>query len=212
MFTGIIEEIATVRNISDRDAWLDVSFSDELKLGQSVACDGVCLTVVEMDQSGFRVELLEETKRLTSFYQLGQGSNVNVERAMKADDRFDGHIVQAHSEGVAVLCEVENEKVEMVNETKKQGNVEETVMTTWLMTFEVPSKLMKYMILKGIIILNGIALTLTSVDDEKAEIQVAIIPHTWDNTNLQYLKTGDKVNLETDVLAKYVERMVTHSK
>jgi riboflavin synthase len=201
VFTGIIEEISTVRSVSEWDIWIDVSFAQKLKHGQSVACDGICLTVVETDLTGFRVEVLEETKRLTSFHQLHEGSKVNVERAMKADDRLDGHIVQAHSEGVAVLREVKTE-----NNTSTSVDIK--IVRTWLMTYEVPRNLMKYMILKGIIVLNGIALTLTSVDDENAEIQVAIIPHTWENTNLQYLSEGYQVNVETDVLAKYVERII----
>ncbi len=207
MFTGIIEEIATVRSIAKSDIWIDVSFSAELVLGQSVACDGVCLTVVEMDAKGFRVEVLEETKRLTSFHQLEEGSHVNVERAMKATDRFDGHIVQAHSEGLGVLKTTEKETIN----DNLSTSVEIESVKTWIMTFEVPKKLMKYMILKGIIVLNGIALTLVSVNDEKSEIEVAIIPHTWENTNLHSLKEGDVVNVETDVLAKYVERMLKHS-
>jgi riboflavin synthase len=200
MFTGIIEEIGKVRELTSQGMWIDVTFSKELKLGQSVACDGVCLTVVEMDESGFRVDLLEETRRMTAFSELESGSLINVERAMKADSRFDGHVVQAHSEGVGTLKKARKER----NDRKDSKEDVET----FILTVEVPNYLMKYMILKGIVILNGIALTITSLDDEKWELEVAIIPHTWENTNLHALKPGAKVNVETDVLAKYVERLI----
>ncbi len=201
MFTGIIESVAQVRPISDREMWLNVDFSSELKLGQSVACDGVCLTVVEMDQQGFRVEFLEETKKVTSFDQLEEGWYVNVERAMKADDRFDGHMVQAHVEGVGKLESIDQER-------DSSAPVGMTKKNTWILTVEVPKALMKYMISKGIIILNGIALTIVDLDEQKSQVRVAIIPHTWENTNLSKLKEGAVMNVETDVIAKYVERMV----
>lgn len=192
MFTGIIEAVGQVRSISATDMWLDVDFSSELKLGQSVACDGVCLTVVDSDEEGFRVEFLEETKKLTSFGQLEEGKSVNVERAMKVTDRFDGHIVQAHVEGIAQLTEV----------------VQEREPDTWMLTVEVSKALMKYMISKGIIILNGIALTIVDLDEQRSQVRVAIIPHTWENTNLSELKEGAIINVETDVIAKYVENLV----
>lgn len=202
MFTGIIEEVGKVREMTPQGMWIDCSFAEELKLGQSVACDGVCLTVVETDEKGFRVDLLEETRRMTAFSDLQEGSLINVERAMKADSRFDGHVVQAHSEGVGILVKIQNEKFKMQNE----------MQNTWVLTVSVPQHLMKYMILKGIIILNGIALTITALDDEKGELQVAIIPHTWENTSLHALKEGAKMNVETDILAKYVERLGTFDK
>jgi len=185
MFTGIIEAVAKVRQVSPGSLWLDVSFASELKKGQSVACNGVCLTVVKIDRKGFQVKLLEETKRLTSFSQLNKNSRVNVERAMKVGDRFDGHIVLAHSEGVAEIVDVVEERV----------------------CLKVPKKLMRYMILKGIVILDGIALTLTKVDEKKSLIEVAIIPHTWENTNLSVLKAGDRMNVETDLVGKWIEKL-----
>lgn len=197
MFTGIIETTAKVRKITAQSVWLDVTFTRELKIGQSVACDGVCLTVVEKDRKGFRVDLLEETKRLTHFSELRRGSLVNVERAMSVRDRFDGHLVQAHSEGVGKVRKMKKEKGK-----RKKGN------ETWVLTVVVPKKLMKYMILKGIVVLNGIALTLTKVDDRRGEIEVALIPHTWKETNLHALKEGSKVNVETDLIAKYLERLL----
>lgn len=198
MFTGIIEKTAKLRKGASQSVWLDVSFAAELKIGQSVACDGVCLTVVEKDKKGFRVDVLQETRRLTHFSDLRVGSLVNVERAMKVQDRFDGHLVQGHSEGIGEIVKIEKEKVK--SQKGKQ---------TWIFAVKVPKKLMKYMILKGIIILNGIALTITKLDDKKHQVEVAIIPHTWKQTNLHVLKVGAKVNVETDLIAKYLERLIT---
>ncbi|MDF2379589.1 MAG: riboflavin synthase [Candidatus Gracilibacteria bacterium] len=224
MFTGIIEAVALIRSISDRDMWLEVPFACKLKLGQSVACDGVCLTVVEIDEQGFRVEFLEETKKLTNFGSLSSGLYVNVERAMKVNDRFDGHIVQAHVEGLGILMSVQRElgasqerdssvsSSSSSSSSSLQDATENSVgMTkgdTWLLTLEVSKELMKYMIHKGIVILNGIALTIVDLNEEKLQLRVAIIPHTWENTNLSRLQEGAVVNVETDVIAKYVERMV----
>jgi riboflavin synthase len=211
MFTGIIEEIGKVRELTTQGMWIDVTFSKELNLGQSVACDGVCLTVVEKDENGFRVDLLEETRRLTAFSGLKSGTLINVERAMKADSRFDGHIVQAHSEGVGTLISVSEEERDSSASSPSENlplRSEWKKVNTWLLTISVPKSLMRYMILKGIIILNGIALTITKLDDKKEEIEVAIVPHTWENTNLHALHPGDRVNIETDVLAKYIERLM----
>lgn len=193
MFTGIIEEVGKIRKVTSQGMWINVSFARELKLGQSVACNGVCLTVVEADRKGFAIELLEETKRRTSFVDSDKDSLVNLERAMKVGDRFDGHIVLAHSEGVGKVMKM---KVKMKNEDR-------------VMTLKVPKPLMRYMILKGIVVLDGIALTLTRVDDKKAEIEVAIIPHTWENTNLSFLKIGARVNVETDVVGKWIEKLAS---
>jgi len=202
MFTGIIEEVGKVRHVTPQGMWIDCTFAKELKLGQSVACDGVCLTVVEKDDKGFRVDLLEETKRLTAFTDARVGTLVNLERAMKADGRFDGHIVQGHSEGVGILKKARKE----LKDRKDRKDSD-----TYVLTVQVPRDLMKYMILKGIIILNGIALTITSLDDVKGELQVAIIPHSWENTSLHALKIGAQMNVETDILAKYVERLISKS-
>lgn len=196
MFTGIIESLGKIRSLQASEVWIDAPFASELVFGQSVACDGVCLTVVDHDDSSFLVQVLEETKRMTRFGELRVGSVLNLERALKANDRLDGHIVQAHVEGIGVLQDVHNEV----------GKDD-----TWILRVSVPPSLMKYMILKGIIVLNGIALTITHVDDNASEISVAIIPHTWENTNLHTLQKGDQINVETDVLAKYVERLLKHS-
>ncbi len=199
MFTGIIEAVGRVRTLGESEMWLDVPFAPELKLGQSVACDGICLTVVEVDADGFRVEFLEETKRLTSLGDYSEGFFVNVERAMKVSDRFDGHIVQAHVEGVGELLERD----------KEDSGDDRDDCQNWLLSVSVPEQLVKYMIHKGIIILNGIALTIVEKDTANTLIKVAIIPHTWENTNLQYLELGAQINVETDVLAKYMENMMS---
>jgi|CXWL01.1.fsa_nt_gi riboflavin synthase len=194
MFTGIIETTARVRSISSSSFWLDVDFASTLKIGQSVACNGVCLTVVERDKKGFRIELLEETKKKSSFAGLKKKSLVNVERAMKIGDRFDGHVVMGHSEGVGRI-------VKIILEPGSE--------MTRLITVMIPKVLMKYMLLKGIVILDGIALTLTKVIAKKSQIEVAIIPHTWENTNLRSLQVGNKVNIETDVVGKWLEKFAS---
>lgn len=190
MFTGIIETTAALRSITDNVFWFNVPFASELKIGQSVACNGACLTVVEIDEQGFRVDVLEETMRLTNLGDLRLGDLLNVERAMKTDDRLDGHIVLGHVEGFGVIKKIDQESG-----------------SDLIIAICIPLDFMKYVILKGIIILDGIALTVIALDDEKAEIQVAIIPHTWQNTNLHARSEGDKVNVETDLLAHYVERL-----
>lgn len=197
MFTGIIESLGKVKHLTDTEAVLQASFAKELELGQSVACDGICLTVTEQDEETFSVQFLEETKNLTALSSWNEGFLVNLERAMKSFDRFDGHIVQAHVEGVGTLRDI----------TSESQQREEA--PTWLLTVEIPSHLMKYIIHKGIVILNGIALTVVSKNEDSSTIQVAIIPHTWQNTNLHALKVGTQINVETDVLAKYVENMMT---
>lgn len=187
MFTGIIETTAKLRSKGDNDLWLDVPFADELGMGQSVACNGACLTVVEKDAEGFKVELMEETKEVTYLDELNEGDLINIERAMRADGRFDGHIVQGHVDGVGIIKNIEN-----IDEYSK------------LIGIEIGKELNKYIVQKGSICLDGISLTVVSVDNDT--VKVEIIPHTWNTTNLKFKKEGDKLHVEVDIMAKYLEK------
>ncbi len=215
MFTGIIEITGTVRSQKGQDLWIDpprrtsVPFTKELKNGQSVAVNGACLTVVEKDRQGFKVQLLDETKRLTNLGSLKKGHLVNLERAMKFGDRLDGHMVQGHVEGVGKVLSLRGtQKQSQMNGRLLRRPEYRTSRNDRVLLLKVPQKLLKYIILKGIIVLDGIALTLTKIDDKKAEIEVAIIPYTWQNTNLRMRRKGDLLNIETDVIGKYVEKLI----
>src|SRR3990170_5389239 len=139
MFTGIIESTARVRSIGSNDMWVDVPIANELELGQSVACSGVCLTVVENDQKGFRVELMDETKKKTYLGELKSGDLVNIERAMLANGRFDGHVVQGHCDGVAVITDLRG-YTDFTDFTDKNSGIIE---------LKLPNGLSKYIVQKG---------------------------------------------------------------
>lgn len=185
MFTGLIEEVARVRsvkkNASGARFCIEAKFSSELKIGDSVAINGVCQTVVAFDNKSFEVEAMNETLRLTN---LENAKNVNLERAMQTAGRFDGHIVSGHVDGVAKFLNKHNDGFSTV------------------MRFEYPTE---QMVLKGSVCVNGVSLTISMLDNNYFE--VSLIPHTLKNTNLKELHIGDLVNIETDIIAKYVEKM-----
>ena len=195
MFTGIIEEVGTVASIvqQKQNRRLTVASSRlarELKKGDSIAVSGICLTAVEITPTSFSADLAQETWARTSFSQIHPGSLVNLELPLRADGRFGGHIVQGHGEGVGTFLALE-----------KNPDAEDY----WL-TIEIPSELIRYVVLKGSICIEGISLTVAKL--EAKLISLAIIPHTVQMTNLKSLKPGDPVNLETDMIAKYVEKMM----
>jgi len=162
-------------------------------MGSSVAVNGVCLTLKNSPSArNFNVDLMPETLKRTSFSNLKRGDLVNLELAMAANARFEGHIVQGHIDGVAKLGSV-----------KKQGN-------SYLMIFIVPEPLTRYIAEKGSIAVNGISLTVISAKSN--QFTVGIIPYTWGHTMLQQLKAGDKVNIEVDILAKYLEKLTNNVK
>ena len=188
MFTGIIEEVGRVTSITNEheNRRLTVSASHlvkELKKGDSIAVSGVCLTAVEITPKSFGADLAEETWNRTSFSRIQPGALVNLELPMRADGRFGGHIVQGHVER---------------NELAGADNY-------WL-RIEIPPELARYVIFKGSLSIEGISLTVAKV--EGTHVTVAIIPHTTEMTNLKSLKPGDPVNLEVDMIAKYVEKMM----
>jgi len=195
MFTGIIEEVGRVASITNKDAnrRLTVSASHlvkELKTGDSVAVSGVCLTAVEITSKSFCADLAEETWNRTSFSRIKQGALVNLELPMRADGRFGGHIVQGHVDGTGRLL--------TLDEIPGADNY-------WL-HIEIPPELARYVIFKGSLSIEGISLTVAKI--EGTQVTVAIIPHTTEMTNLKSLKPGDPVNLEVDMIAKYVEKMM----
>jgi|SRR5450631_1213406 riboflavin synthase len=199
MFTGIIEEVGRVGAIATKGEQRRITVScvkilPELKLGDSVSVSGVCLTAVEIEAESFSADLARETWRRTSFARLKKGALVNLELPMRAGGRFDGHVVQGHVDGVGTVISL----VPVAD-----GN-------DYVLAINVPSELTRYIVSKGSLAIEGISLTVASI--EGTEVRVAIIPHTAEVTNLSSLKAGDPVNLEVDVVAKYVEKMVTGAK
>lgn len=195
MFTGIIEELGTIRRItSARDgARLEVSARTVLtdaRLGDSISVNGVCLTIVDKSSDWFAADVSAETLRRTSLKQAKAGSRVNLERAMAATSRFGGHIVQGHVDGTGEFLEA-----------RASGD-------GWVVRVGFPAELARYIVEKGSISVDGISLTVAALGNTWFEI--AVIPHTWKMTNLGSLERGAAVNLEVDIIAKYVERMMAH--
>lgn len=190
MFTGIIESSggATFETIDDgRQITIACPFASDLSIGDSVAIDGVCTTVTELSPSEFTVYAAKQTCEITSLGTLSSGHRFNLERAMLSGSRLDGHFVYGHVDGVSELVDV----------LEQEGS--------YLLRFSLDSKLSRYMVQKGSVCLNGISLTLYAVEDDS--FQVMIIPHTWEMTNLSRLQKGDAVNIEVDMLAKYIEKL-----
>jgi riboflavin synthase len=195
MFTGIVEEVGKVAKIEQRGENRRITIEatntpKELGTGQSVAVSGVCLTALDIKPRSFCADLAPETWERTSFSRIHEGALVNLELPMKADGRFGGHIVQGHVDGVGRLIEFER-----IADSEN-----------WWLHIEIPSEVEKYTVFKGSISIEGISLTVAKL--EKNRCTIAIIPHTVELTNLNSLKPGDPVNLEADVIAKYVEKMM----
>jgi riboflavin synthase len=195
MFTGIIEELGHVASI-DADGErrrLTVASSrlvKELKQGDSISVSGVCLTAVDISKSSFTCDLAQETWLRTSFSRLKPNAPVNLELPMRANGRFDGHVVQGHVDGIGRVTSFE---------PVPDGN-------DYILQINVPSELARYIVAKGSLAIEGISLTVAAV--EGTNVRVAIIPQTAEVTNLRSLESGDPVNLEVDVIAKYVEKMI----
>jgi riboflavin synthase len=199
MFTGIIEEVGKVAKIEQhgenrRITVRATSAPQELKTGDSIAVSGVCLTALDIKPESFSADLAPETWTRTSFSRLHQGAMVNLELPMKADGRFGGHIVQGHIDGVGKLIELER-----IADSEN-----------WWLHIEIPSEIEKYTVFKGSITIEGISLTIAKLERKHSTFTctIAIIPHTVEMTNLGSLKPGDPVNLEADLIAKYVEKMM----
>ena len=197
MFTGLVAELGTVQRLARQGSSYHLTVGakkvlDNLKIGDSVAVNGACLTVVRMDEGGFTADVMPETVSLTNIGSLQPGSKVNLERTLRLCDGLDGHIVSGHVEGLGTISEQRPEGIAVV------------------VTIATPPELLKYIIKKGSIAIDGISLTVTEVTD--TSFSVSLIPHTAKETTLGFKKVGDSVNLETDILGKYVERMLTWNK
>jgi len=196
MFTGIVEEVGRVTRIEQRGENRRITIAAgnaprELKSGHSVAVSGVCLTALDIKPGSFCADLAPETWVRTSFSRMHEGALVNLELPMKADGRFGGHIVQGHVDGVGKLIALER-----IADSEN-----------WWLRIELPHDIAKYTVYKGSVCIEGISLTVAKLEDGICTI--AIIPHTVEMTNLNSLKPGDPVNLEADLIAKYVEKMMT---
>ena len=203
MFTGIIEEVGRVARIErrgeNRRATIEAETTPKaLRTGDSVSVGGVCLTALDVKPNSFSADLAPETWERTSFSRMHEGARVNLELPMKADGRFGGHIVQGHVDGVGKLIALDR-----IADSEN-----------WWLRIEIPTEIEKYTVFKGSITIEGISLTVAKLGRlrDVFTCAVAIIPHTVERTNLGSLKPGDLVNLETDLIAKYVEKMMMKDK
>ena len=195
MFTGIVEEIGELSSItkSSKGARITIKAKkvlEDVKLGDSICTNGVCLTVTDFDKEKFSVDVMAETMRRSNLGSLSKGSRVNLERALRACDRLGGHIVSGHIDGVG----------EIESYTKEDNAV-------WI-SVKVPDSLLKYIVEKGSIAIDGVSLTVAYVDHER--FKVSIIPHTKDATTLLKKNIGEMVNLECDIVGKYIEKFIKH--
>ncbi len=192
MFTGIIKDLGEIKDIStagsNRTFLIESSLTQQLKVDESIAHNGVCLTVEEINNSIYRVTAIEETLKKTNAGQWKKGDLINLEQAIQLSDRLDGHIVQGHVDGTAIC----------MNKVQKEGSTE--------FTFKFDSSFASLIIEKGSICVNGVSLTAFNVTED--QFTVAIIPYTLAHTSFQYLKEKEWVNLEFDLLGKYVARIL----
>ena len=196
MFTGIIEELGVIKQLNKRldnlEITIETNFTPELKIDQSIAHNGICLTVVDINKNDYTVTAIKETLNKTNLNTLNIGDVINLERAMKLGERLDGHIVQGHIDHTAICTHIEN------------------TSGSWIFTFEYSAKENNITIEKGSITINGVSLTV--VNSKKNVFSVAIIPYTYNHTNVKNLKIGSIVNLEFDVIGKYVKRLMNMNK
>lgn len=196
MFTGIIEEIGKVTRIQPIAGGFNIKIEakkivEDMSVNDSICIDGVCLTITRIDDSGFWTDAVGATLEKTTFEKIELSYPVNLERSVKLNDRLGGHLVQGHVNGVGNITEI----------TKLGEN--------YLLKISVPEQLGKYIIREGSIAINGISLTIADVNSN--QVSISIIPHTWKNTTLQFKQVNDKVNIEIDILAKYVEKLLLKS-
>lgn len=193
MFTGLVEETGRLRSVrrAGRSLHLTVEAKkvlEDVQIGDSIAVNGVCLTVVSFTADSFTADAMPETYQRTNLQDLQPGDPVNLERTMALGDRFGGHIVQGHVDGVGTILRVEPEEI-----------------AVWF-TVSAPPEILRYVVPKGSIAIDGISLTVVDVESDR--FRVSLIPHTVKVTAMNRRQVGDRVNLEVDVLAKYVERLV----
>lgn len=194
MFTGLVEETGVIRAVrrTGRSLHLTVGARKVLegtRIGDSIAVNGVCLTVTALDEGAFTADVMPETYERTNLKLSPVGALVNLERTMALGDRFGGHIVQGHIDGTGTIVSLEREEI-----------------AVWV-TVQAPSEILRYVVPKGSIAIDGISLTVVDVSGDR--FRVSLIPHTFQVTNMSRKRPGDVVNLETDILAKYVERLLS---
>ncbi len=194
MFTGLVQDLGSVITLKNAGESAKVEIQTRLApkiaLGDSISVDGVCLTATSITDNSFTADVMIQTLRLTSLSKMKEGERVNLELARAVDERFGGHIVQGHVDGVGhVSALTEGEK-------------------WWRLDVKIPDTLLRYIVNQGSITINGVSLTVGEVDDETSRVTVWLIPETVSRTNLGKLEPEDPVNIEVDVLAKYVERIV----
>ena len=193
MFTGIVEELGTVKSVVTNSQSAKLSITAEVvlrdvKLGDSIAVNGVCLTVAEVGRNWFLADVMPETINKTSLNELSSGSRVNLERALRLGDRFGGHIVSGHIDGVGII------------------QAKQSIANANLITIQADKHMLKYIVNKGSVALDGISLTV--IECTLNSLSVSIIPHTLVFTTLHTKSIGDKVNVETDMMAKYAEKLL----
>jgi riboflavin synthase len=192
MFSGIVETVGEVVQLNKEQSNLHITvrsnFTHELKIDQSIAHNGVCLTVVEIKEDNYTVTAIDETLKKTNIGLLNTGDKINLERCMKVGDRLDGHIVQGHVDQIAVCKSVE----------ENNGS--------WIYTFEYDPSLNNITVEKGSVCVNGVSLTV--VNSKDSSFSVCIIPYTFENTNFHSIKKGTVVNLEFDILGKYISKLM----
>ncbi len=194
MFTGIVEETGTVKSVkwSSRSANIGINAHkvlQDIKIGDSINTNGACLTVTSFDKTGFSVDVMAETMRRTNLNELNTGSKVNLERALRLNDRLGGHLVSGHIDGTGTITII-----------KKEDNA------TWI-TLNTSEDILKYIVNKGSVALDGISLTVAGVDEK--QFIVSIIPHTSEETTLLNKNIGNKINIECDLIGKYIEKFIT---
>ena len=192
MFTGIIEELGKVRHITNNQITIECcAVLEDVKLGDSIAVNGACLTVVNFSKDSFVADVSPETLRVTSLENLKSGTLVNLERALKVGERLGGHIITGHIDGIGKCLKIEK--------TSDFYNV----------FVELNPEQAKYTIKKGSIAIDGISLTIANM--KSSTVEIAVIPHTFENTNFKTMQIGQNVNIETDILSKYVEKFLSTS-
>ncbi len=195
MFTGIIEEIGIIENINQISGGISVKIQadkilEDISINDSICIDGVCLTVTRFENSSFWVDAVGATLEKTTFAEIKAPYQVNLERSVRLNDRLGGHLVQGHINGVGIISEIE-----------KLGE-------NYLLKIMIPESLEKYLIKEGSVTIDGISLTIADLN--KNTISLSIIPHTWQNTTLKFKEVNSKVNVEIDILAKYVEKLLAN--
>lgn len=194
MFTGLVKEVSKVvdvKNISSgKEIYVQsIDLLPHIEIDDSVSINGACQTVVKKNENGFYVEAVNTTIEKTTLGKLRSGDWVNLELAMRLGDRLGGHLVQGHVNGMATVSSIK------------------TMGDNYILNFSLSDELKRYVVLEGSITLNGVSLTVSDIDKDSGWAQVSVIPHTWKNTSFNFTKVGEKINVEVDILAKYVESL-----